>query len=235
MVTTAPDSYHPLKISNPPCGNARRVFQFHFGIPLAAHDEDQSLLVRAAFLCDVQRSNQHPFLPTTHLATGGEWRPFPDDCRYEICSLGAVRNASTGHVLRPWLAGYGYWYVHLGAKGIKTGIHRLVALTFLGLPPTPLHEVAHNDGDRNNNAVSNLRWATHAENVADTFLHGTARVPVFVGQNHPRATLADSDVLEILSRYTGRRGEQIRLAREFGVSRYVIHHIVRGETWQHLN
>jgi hypothetical protein len=183
----------------------------------------------------VQRSNQCPFLPTTHLPTGGEWRPFPDDCRYEICNLGAVRNARTGHVLRPWLAGYGYWYVHLGAKGIKTGIHRLVALTFLGQPPTPQHEVAHNDGDRNNNAVSNLRWATHAENVGDTFLHGTARVPVFVGQNHPRATLVDGEVLEIRRRYTGRRGEQIRLAREFGVSRYVIHHIVRGETWQHLN
>jgi hypothetical protein len=146
-----------------------------------------------------------------------------------------VRNVQTGRVLKPWLAGYGYWYVQLGAKGIKTGIHRLVALTFLGPPPTALHEVAHNDGDRNNNAVANLRWVTHAENVADSFRHGTARVPVFAGQHHPRATLTDSEAREIRRRHTGRRGEQIRLAREFGVSRYVIHHIVRGETWQHLN
>lgn len=183
----------------------------------------------------VQPQNRYSSLPTTNLATEGDWCPFPGDCRYEICSLGAVRNAQTGHVLRPWLAGYGYWYVQLGAKGIKTGIHRLVALTFLGSPPTPLHEVAHNDGDRNNNALTNLRWATHAENVADSFRHGTARVPVFRGQDHPRTTLTDSAVREIRRRHTGRRGEQIQLAREFGVSRYVIHHIVRGETWQHLN
>ena len=101
----------------------------------------------------------------TDVATGGEWRPFPGDTRYEVCSLGAVRNTRTGHVLKPWLAGYGYWYVQLGAKGLKTGIHRLVALTFLGPPPSPLHEVAHSDGNRHNNAITNLRWATHAQNV----------------------------------------------------------------------
>lgn len=183
----------------------------------------------------MQRLEQTLYLSTASLATGEEWRPFPGDRRYEVCSLGAVRNARTGRVLKPWLAGYGYWYVQLGANGMRTSIHRLVALTFLGSPPTVLHEVAHNDGDRNNNTVANLRWATHAENVADTFRHGTARVPVFVGQNHPRATLTDSQVQEIRRRHTGRRGVQIQLAREFGVSRYVIHHIFRGETWQHLN
>jgi len=171
----------------------------------------------------------------TDVATGGEWRPFPGDTRYEVCSLGAVHNTRTGHVLKPWLAGYGYWYVQLGAKGLKTGIHRLVALTFLGPPPSPLHEVAHSDGNRHNNAITNLRWATHAQNVADSFVHGTAHVPVFRGQRHPRTTLTDSAVREIRRRYSGRRGEQIRLAREFDVSRHVIHHIVRGETWLHLS
>ncbi|WP_247395030.1 HNH endonuclease signature motif containing protein, partial [Ralstonia pseudosolanacearum] len=165
----------------------------------------------------------------------GEWRPFPGDARYEVCSLGAVRNARSGRVLKPWLAGYGYWYVQLGAKGLKTGIHRLVALTFLGPPPSRQHEVAHNDGNRANNIVTNLRWATHAENVADTFRHGTAKVPVYRGQNHPRATLTEPQVREIRSRYCGRRGEQAQLAREYGVSHYVIHHIVRGESWSHLN
>jgi hypothetical protein len=208
-------------------------FLFHAAAPLAARDGVTPSL--SGPLLFVQRHDQDISLSTTTLATGGEWHPFPGDCRYEVCSLGAVRNVQTGRVLKPWLAGYGYWYVQLGVKGIKTGIHRLVALTFLGPPPTALHEVAHNDGDRNNNMVANLRWATHAENVADSFRHGTARVPVFVGQHHSRATLTDSEAREIRRRHTGGRGEQIRLAREFGVSRYVIHHIVRGETWQHLN
>src|SRR3546814_10717233 len=33
VVTTTPDSYNPLNISNPPGGNARRVFQFHDAQP----------------------------------------------------------------------------------------------------------------------------------------------------------------------------------------------------------
>lgn len=92
------------------------------------------------------------------MPTWETWRLFPGDDRYEVCDLGVVRNARTGRHLKPWLAGYGYWYVQLGAHGIKTAVHRLVALTFLGPPPTPLHEVAHGDGDRLNNTVTNLLW-----------------------------------------------------------------------------
>ena len=174
-------------------------------------------------------------LMTINPAPGGEWRPVYGDPRYDVSDLGKVRNAHTGHILKPWLAGYGYWYVCLGKYGAKTSIHRLVALTFLGPPPSPKHEVAHNDGDRNNNTLSNLRWATHSENVADTFRHGNAPIRGFKGQEHPRATLTDDEVREIRRRYSGKRGEQIQLASEYGVSRYAISRVVRGDTWQHLN
>lgn len=39
-------------------------------------------------------------------------------------------------------------------------MHRLVAIAFLGDPPTPDHTVDHIDTDTTNNKVSNLRWAT---------------------------------------------------------------------------
>lgn len=52
-------------------------------------------------------------------------------------------------------------------------VHRIVALTFIGVPPFAKSEVCHNDGNRRNNHYSNLRWGTRKENVADSIRHGT--------------------------------------------------------------
>jgi hypothetical protein len=45
-------------------------------------------------------------------------------------------------------------------------LHRLVAENFYGPPPEGM-ECCHNDGDRLNNSLWNLRWDTHAANEAD--------------------------------------------------------------------
>lgn len=43
--------------------------------------------------------------------------------------------------------------------------HRLVALTFIPNPDPLRIEIDHIDGNKLNNAVSNLRWVTHKENI----------------------------------------------------------------------
>ncbi len=63
-------------------------------------------------------------------------------------------------------------------------------LAFIGAPPTELHEVAHHDGDPSNNAVTNLRWATRAENHADKLRHGTHNR----GERHPLSKVTDAQV-----------------------------------------
>ena len=54
------------------------------------------------------------------------------------------------------------------------------------------------------------------------------------GEEHPRSTLTDAQVLEIRRRYTGRFGECLELAKEYGVSRPVINRVINNKTWKHL-
>ena len=44
-------------------------------------------------------------------------------------------------------------------------VHRAVAFSFHGVPPTPLHVVNHIDGDRQNNRISNLEYVTQGDNI----------------------------------------------------------------------
>lgn len=76
-------------------------------------------------------------------------------------------------VLKPWLAGFGYQYVKLGANGPKGAVHRFVCMAFHGEPKNGM-EVGHLDGNRLNNRPENLAWVTHSENMKHLQLHGTA-------------------------------------------------------------
>ena len=164
-----------------------------------------------------------------------EWRSIPLDPEYDASSKGRIRNARTGNLRKPWRAGAGYLYIQFWRSGIKTGVHRLVALAFLGNPPTPRHEVAHNDGNPENNCVANLRWATHAENQADIRKHGTGYYHGWRGENHPMAKLKEQQVIEIRRCCRDGSATRITMATKFGVSRASIDQIVQGRTWKHLD
>jgi hypothetical protein len=175
-----------------------------------------------------------PGLPGVFIFEGDEeWRVVRMDPGYEVSSNGRVRNTRTGRLLSPWYAGAGYLYVRLNRSGIKTGVHRLVALAFLGQRPSALHEVAHNDGDSENNHLSNLRWATHKENMSDMRKHGTTYYHGWRGQTHPNAKLRDAQVIDI--RRSARHGVLRKtLAKMHQVSKATIDQITQGRTWTHL-
>lgn len=117
------------------------------------------------------------------------WLPVPGyEGLYEVSDSGFVRSLDhitaardgrtipqKGRVLRIRERGSKkYATVALFRSGdrIEVSVHRLVAEVFIG-PGFPDQEVCHNDGDVKNNAVDNLRWGTHAENMHDKPLHGT--------------------------------------------------------------
>jgi hypothetical protein len=58
---------------------------------------------------------------------------------------------------------------HVGARR-TTAVHRLVALVFC---EGEGEVVRHLDGDKTNNAATNLAWGSYADNEADKVGHGT--------------------------------------------------------------
>lgn len=60
---------------------------------------------------------------------------------------------------------------HKSQRAVTRLVHRLVLETFAG-PCPPDMECRHLDGNRSNNALSNLRWGTKLENEADKDRHG---------------------------------------------------------------
>lgn len=147
-----------------------------------------------------------------------DWKQVRGYPRYEINCAGTVRNVRTGRALKHSINQEGYPCVGLykGDHPEKFQVHRLVALNFIGDPPSDRHEVAHWDGDRANPHFSNLRWATKSQNSRDRNRSG---VPF---QTMPfQRKLTDCQVLEIRSHpKTGRHLWD--LAEKYGVSRDTI-------------
>lgn len=85
-----------------------------------------------------------------------EWRATTRHPRYEVSSLGRVRNTATGRVLKASVTSRGYLKVCLGKQ--QPYVHQLVAEAFHGPRPSLSEQVDHLNFDRTDNRASNLRW-----------------------------------------------------------------------------
>jgi len=157
---------------------------------------------------------------------------------YEVSTHGRVRRASrsrmapAGHILKPRLTWDGYVKYGLCKRRRywHAKAHRLVALAFLGPPPTSNSHAAHYDGDKTNNHLANLRWASPAENEADKRRHGR-RVGPRPGEQHPGAKLTCELVRRL--RETATTGLSIAaVARKFGIPHLTAYDAVVGVTWK---
>lgn len=91
-------------------------------------------------------------------------------------------------------------------------------------------EVRHLDGSRDNDAPSNLVWATHAENCADKLCHGTAQR----GERNGNGKLTEERARQAKDRLAaGERAADI--AKDYGVKKGAIFNIKYGRAWGWLD
>ena len=105
-----------------------------------------------------------------------QWKIIEAAPRYEISVLGKVRSFCSGsaRILSPFVQGSGYHQICIFSSPgvpIRPLVHRLVAEAFIE-NPDELPQVNHKDGNKLNNAASNLEWVTASENLKHSYRSG---------------------------------------------------------------
>jgi hypothetical protein len=142
--------------------------------------------------------------------------------------ISAARGTRPGRTLNPCVnptTGYASYSLSVKQVATRLYVHRLVLEACVG-PCPPGMEGTHINGDRRDNRLDNLRWATHAENIQDKDRHGTT----VRGSGMPNAKLTESDVVTIRA---SSETHQV-LADRYGVSRPGISRIRSRAIWKHV-
>ena len=124
---------------------------------------------------------------TNNQNTTEVWKAIPGwEGLYEASTHGRVRSLdrnfiarsgktykSRGRILKLVTETNGYMRVCLSKNSVRKpkSVHRLVLETFVGACPAGM-EACHNNGNRADNRLENLRWDTPRQNNQDTIKHG---------------------------------------------------------------
>lgn len=143
--------------------------------------------------------------------------------RYEVSNLGNVRSLKyRGHdkvqLMKPTSNQAGYLVVTLGSGRKQHRVHCLVLEAFVGPRPDGM-QGCHNDSNKANCALGNLRWDTPKGNIEDRRrYHGDA---------NPNAKITDETRAEIRRRR--QNGEKLNaIASDYGISAVRVSQIASG-------
>ena len=152
---------------------------------------------------------------------------------YEVSNRGDVRRVG-GKILSPKPGKNGYKTVtlQLNGYGKKYLVHRLVAEAFIPNPEDKPY-VNHIDADKTNNSVSNLEWATAAENIRHAYNNNL--IHQNRGEDNVQCKLSEEDVKWIKANVI--KGDKEfgckALAKKFGVTEPHVCCIVNGKKRKH--
>lgn len=167
-----------------------------------------------------------------------EWREVPgSNGDYLVSRDGRIKSLKANRpvILKPRINHDGYvWYIlQINKKPHSLRAHRIVAETFI---PNPENKstVNHKDGNKKNNCVENLEWATREEQMQHAYQHALKKPVRGVLQgNH---VLTEEEVREIRRIYKGhdKKYGMIPLAKKYNVSISTINKCVGRRSYKNV-
>lgn len=167
-----------------------------------------------------------------------EWRICESFPEYEVSNLGNVRNVSTKKELKGVNRLYNEVCLRSKGKQVSAYTHRLVAEAFIPNPEN-LPQVNHIDGNKLNNAVTNLEWCTAKHNIQHAWKTGlstTSHKSRNAGDLGTNKKLSSADVKYIREHYVRgtnqyNKGNSAELCEMFGITESNLSHIITGRNW----
>jgi hypothetical protein len=193
---------------------ARLILEIFRGAPekdqYAQHINEDAEDDRIENLLWVERGKElgtRPPFPPIPIVSSVVFRKHPDYPGYLIGDDGSVWTCWKASGLRGWRVGKS-WRKRVAAPNnggylslvMRTGrslkrtktVHQLVLEAFVGPKPEG-QEACHENGNRMDNRLCNLRWDTKSSNQLDSIRHGTHNA-IRRGSDSPKAKLSDEDV-----------------------------------------
>ena len=106
---------------------------------------------------------------STEELQGEEWKTLFFNNGYEVSNLGRLRNKKTKVIAKGTIQKNGYVVVSVNNQNYR--LHRLVLQTWCPNEDYEELTVDHINGNRSDNRLENLRWATREENTVYMMTH----------------------------------------------------------------
>ena len=135
---------------------------------------------------------------------------------YKVSNLGNVFSIKSNIILKPRLKVNGYYDVALckNSKYKHIRVHKLVAINFIPNPDN-FSDVHHEDEDKSNNKVTNLKWIDEGKHNK---LH--------------KASLTDAQVLEIRQLRKSRGWGAVKIGKKLEISKNIVNEILGGRNYK---
>jgi hypothetical protein len=158
------------------------------------------------------------------------------DCLGNFYAIQSHRNLKAGRTKTVYPDSCGYMRIALCKHG-RTKFyltHRLVMLSWHPVENSDVLEVNHIDGNKSHNALSNLEWLTHRENL----IHAHRVLKKWSdqrGEKAPGSKLTNEGVKEIRRLWADGKGmKQKDIAAIYNVTQEAISAVVRRKLWKHV-
>lgn len=162
---------------------------------------------------------------------------------YKVSSLGNIKlserevphwrggvSIRKSKIIKNFKTKSGYLIVPLTKDGkeIKFLVHRIVAEAFIPNPENK-PQINHINGNKTDNQVENLEWATRSENIKHADKNN---LRILKGVNNSGSKLTEKEVLEIRS--IGKSKTLNELSITYNVTFQCISKILNRITWTHI-